>query len=82
MRCLGMQMVWSCACLVIREDPERVQLDFRREPGAARICAPNDAGHEGSMAEAVLQSRLVRPIGALPAIDSPALTAFPARTPA
>ena len=53
--------------LVICEHAEGVQLHLRRKAGA-RVVLPGDhAGHEGAVAQPVLQRRLVRPVRALPA---------------
>lgn len=55
------------AHLVVGEDSEGVELDLWRKAGAGCIRAPNDARDKSSMAQPILQRRLMRPIRAFPA---------------
>lgn len=50
--------------MIVREDPKYVQVGIGREPQA--VGARGDhAGHEGAVAERVVQRALARPVGAL-----------------
>ena len=52
--------------LIVGEDAKGVQLHVGRKPRTVPIAAGHNARHEGAMPEAILQRRLVRPVGALP----------------
>lgn len=53
--------------LVVGEHPEGVQLNLGGQARAGAVSAGDDARNKGAMAQPIIQSGLVSPVGALPA---------------
>lgn len=55
--------------LIIGEDPEGVDVCFYGKAGAGCVTARHNTGNKCAMAQAILQRRLMRPVGPLSAED-------------